>query len=90
MNFIQTKKKVLEFIKDNFSVSGKIIELKKKDDKWVSYFELIEEDDYVRKFGKTDLVGLYEVELNDEGEVLGYKRILIRERTDINSSQTGE
>jgi hypothetical protein len=90
MNFIQTKKKVIEFIKENFSVSGKIIELKKKDDKWISYFELIEEDDYVRKFGKTDLVGLYEVELNDEGEVLGYKRILIRERTDINSSQAGE
>jgi hypothetical protein len=90
MNFIEIRNKVLEFIKENFNVSGKVIELKKKDEKWISYFEVIEEDEYVRKFGKTDIVGLYEVELDDDGQVMGFRQVHRRERTDLNSTRTAE
>ncbi|MEI8216510.1 MAG: gas vesicle protein GvpO [Eubacteriales bacterium] len=83
MEFIQIRDKVLEFISGNFSQTGKIIELVKKENKWVSHFEIIEESEYVRKFAKTDLVGLYEVELDDNGMVMGFKRMHLRERTDI-------
>lgn len=82
-SFIETRDIVQGFIKDNFKNNGKIIELQKKDDKWISDFEIIEESEYVRKLGKTDIIGLYEVEISLDGEILGYKRLVMRERSDM-------
>jgi len=82
-NFNKIRDIVHGFIKENFTISGKIIEIQKKDDKWVSNFEIIEESEYVRKLGKTDIIGLYEVEISLDGQILGYKRLIVRERSDI-------
>lgn len=83
MLFHEARKIVLEFIKDNFDIDGKIVKLFNKDEKWIAHFEVIEEAEYMRKFGQTDIVGLYEVELDSVGEILGYKRVYTRERSDL-------
>jgi hypothetical protein len=87
MDFIQIKKVVTDFISENFRNPGKIVKLQKDEDKWVSKIEVIEESEYVRKFGKTDIVGLYELEISLSGDVLGFKRLLLRERSDLNSNE---
>lgn len=87
MDFIQIKNAVSEFMVENFKTKGRIVELQKKEDNWISYIEIIEESDYVRKFGKTDIIGLYEVEISFTGEIMGYKRLLLRERSDLNADK---
>lgn len=83
LDFIQIRNVVIEFIKENFKNNGKIIELKKEEDKWLTNVEIIEEADYVRRLGKTDIIGLYEIEVSLSGEILGFKRILLRERSQL-------
>lgn len=84
MDFAQIKNIASEFVNENFKTVGKIIELQKGEDRWISKIEIIEESDYVRRLGKTDIIGLYEVEISFIGEIVGYKRLLVRERGDLN------
>lgn len=83
-SFIEIRDTVVNFIDNNFNISGRIVALQKKDDKWVCDFEIIEEAEYMRRFGKTEIIGLYEVEISLEGEIQGYKRLDVRERGDLN------
>ena len=85
MNFVQIKNVVSEFMNENFKTTGKIVELQKNEDRWISKIEIIEESDYVRRFGKTDIIGLYEVHINNAGEIIEYKRLLLRERSNLNT-----
>ena len=86
MDFIQIKKVVTEFISVNFKTVGKIIELKKNEDGWISKIEIIEESEYVRSLGKSDIIGLYEVHISSDGEIVEFKRLLLRERSNINAN----
>ncbi|RJR06520.1 hypothetical protein C4588_07670 [Candidatus Parcubacteria bacterium] len=87
MDFVQIKNVVSEFMNENFKTTGKIVELQKNEDRWISNIEIIEESDYVRRLGKTDIIGLYEVEISFTGEVLGYKRLLLRERGNLKADK---
>ena len=90
MDFFRVKNLVNEFFANEFKSSGKIVELKKKEDLWVARVEVIEESDYVRKLGKADIIGLYELEIGNEGEMLGFRRLLLRERGDLIADKRGE
>lgn len=85
MNFVKIKDVVSEFINENFKTSGKIIEIQKNEDGWISKIETIEESEYVRSLGKSDIIGLYEVHINNTGEIIEYKRLLLRERSNLNT-----
>jgi hypothetical protein len=84
MDFIQIRDTVFEFAKENFKTNGKIIELQKKETSWIAKIEVIEESDYMRKIAKTDVIGLYEVEIDFEGQIVGYRRYQMRERGTLN------
>lgn len=63
----------------NLTVSG-VVEISKKDDGWHIGVELIER----RAIPDTqDLLGVYEVTLNDQGEIMTYERKKMRRRMDI-------
>ena len=85
MDFVKIKDVVSEFINENFKTSGKIIEIQKNEDGWISKIETIEESEYVRSLGKSDIIGLYEVHINNAGEIIEYKRLLLRERSNLNT-----
>ena len=87
MDFVQIKNVVSEFMNEIFKTTGKIVELQKNEDRWISKIEIIEESDYVRRLGKTDIIGVYEVEISLTGEVIGYKRLLLRERGDLSEDK---
>lgn len=85
MDFIQIKKVVTEFVSTNFKTTGKLIELKKNEDGWTSKIEIIEESEYVRSLGKSDIIGLYQIHISSDGEIIEFKRLLLRERSTLNA-----
>nr|WP_155113913.1 gas vesicle protein GvpO [Metabacillus mangrovi] len=44
--------------------------------------EIIEEKDYMRKFARDEMVGVYDVRLNSENEVISYSRRYLKHRGD--------
>ena len=83
MNFMQVKTVVNEFVTTNLSNLYKMVTLNKNESRWVARVEIIEEPDYLKKLGKGEIVGLYQIELDLEGEIIGYERVHLRERSDL-------
>lgn len=53
------------------------------EDGWKALVEIIEEDEYMRRRGRKDLIGVYEMILNNELKVISYQRKELRERGTI-------
>jgi hypothetical protein len=51
---------------------------------WKLTVEVIEEKDYMKKYAKDEMIGVYEVYLNQEKEVTSFTRREIRYRSSIN------
>ncbi|HEY4552104.1 MAG TPA: gas vesicle protein GvpO [Bacillaceae bacterium] len=51
---------------------------------WKLTVEVIEEKEYMKKYAKDEMVGVYEVHLNQDKEVTAYKRLDMRYRSSIN------
>lgn len=51
---------------------------------WKLTVEVIEEKEYMKKYAKDEMIGVYEVYLNQDKEVTAYKRQDIRYRSAIN------
>ncbi|WP_409303443.1 gas vesicle protein GvpO [Peribacillus sp. SCS-155] len=51
---------------------------------WKLSVEVIEEKEYMKKYAKDEMIGVYEVYLNEDKEVTSYKRREIRYRSSIN------
>jgi len=65
---------------------GEVIGVTKTENGWKVLIEVIEEDEYMRVRAKDDLLATYEVELDDNLEVLGFQRVGLRERDEIPAS----
>ncbi|OCA92114.1 gas vesicle protein GvpO [Pseudobacillus wudalianchiensis] len=50
---------------------------------WTLTIEVIEEKEYMKKYAKDEMIGVYEVCLNQEKEITSYKRRDIRYRSAI-------
>ncbi|WP_026694726.1 gas vesicle protein GvpO [Peribacillus kribbensis] len=50
---------------------------------WKLTVEVIEEKEYMKKYAKDEMLGVYDVHLNQEQEVISYKRRDIRYRSSI-------
>lgn len=63
----------------NLEISN-VTGVEKTDEGWQVYIELIERKSVP---DSQDLLGLYEVQLDEEGEMTRYERIKLRRRTDL-------
>jgi len=52
-------------------------------DGWRALVEVIEEDEYMRRRGRKDLIGVYEIVLDNDLGVRSYQRKELRERGTI-------
>ena len=50
---------------------------------WVLTVEVIEEKEYMKKYAKDEMLGIYAVRLNENKEVASYRRTDIRYRSAI-------
>jgi len=60
-----------------------VIGVKRRENGWIVQVETIEDSDYQRRRALDDVVGIYEVEVDANLDILGYKRISLRERDEI-------
>jgi len=84
-NIIEKAKKELAELTGFSSPSG--IGAKKKDGGWVVTIEIKEKQSIPEGM---DILGVYEVETDREGSLLGYERKEIRRRSDVMGKEEGE
>lgn len=76
---------VTEFFNEYVAPVHKITAVEKSENSgWKLTVEVIEEKEYMKKYAKDEMVGVYEVDLNEEKEITSYKRRDIRYRSAIN------
>lgn len=62
-----------------------VIGVERAEEGWAIQVETVEESEYMRARAMDDIVGLYEVKMNNNLEIISYERIALRERAVINS-----
>ncbi|UTR09785.1 gas vesicle protein [Evansella sp. LMS18] len=72
---------VTDFFKENVNAPLRFTAIEKTDEGWYLQLEVIEEKEYMQKYARDQIVGLYEVTLDDEMEVTSFKRINMRSRS---------
>lgn len=75
---------VTEFFNEFVAPVHKITSVEASDDSgWKLTVEVIEEKEYMKKYAKDEMLGIYDVHLNSKQEVTSYKRQDIRFRSSI-------
>lgn len=67
-------KLIKDFCREELGMSGKVIKVNKIEDGWLVEVEVVEEEDYMQQIARKDLLAIYEIELDQEGEIKGYQR----------------
>lgn len=75
---------VNDFIYENVAPPHKITSLLQNEEEgWKVIVEVIEEREYMKKYAKDEMLGIYEVNLNKNKEVTSFARQNIRYRSSI-------
>ncbi|HBW38549.1 gas vesicle protein GvpO [Desulfosporosinus sp. BICA1-9] len=83
MDIQQLVNDVKTFFQSILQKEANVIGVRRRENGWIVQVETIEDSDYQRRRALDDVVGLYEVEVSGKLEILGYKRIGLRERDEI-------
>jgi len=83
MDIQQLVNDVKTFFQSVLEKEANVIGVRRHENGWMVKVETIEDSDYQRRRALDDVVGLYEVEVSSNLEILGYKRIGLRERDEI-------
>jgi len=83
MDIQQLVNDVKAFFQSILEKEANVIGVRRRENGWIVQVETIEDSDYQRRRALDDVVGLYEVEVDSNLEILGYKRIGLRERDEI-------
>lgn len=75
---------VIDFFNEHLAPPHKITSVEKSEDEgWKLTVEVIEEKDYMKKYAKDEMLGIYEVSLNSDKEIISYHRRDIRYRSAV-------
>lgn len=83
MDIKQLVNDVKIFFQSVLEKEAHVIGVKPWEKGWLVQVETIEDSDYQRRRALDDIVGVYEVEVSVSLEILGYKRISLRERDQL-------
>lgn len=73
---------VADFFNEHVAPVHKITSVEESDkDGWKLTVEVIEEKEYMKKYAKDEMLGVYEVHLNKNKEITSFKRREIRYRS---------
>lgn len=87
MSAVKATEAALGFFAEVLHKSARVIEVDRVEEGpgWWALVEAVEESDFMRRYGRGDLMGLYEVHLDDDLQILSYSRRGLRERTTATS-----
>ncbi|MFC2948861.1 gas vesicle protein GvpO [Virgibacillus sediminis] len=84
---MQVMEEINQFFRQHIAPPHKIISVTRRKDEeqegWRGLVEVIEEKEYMKKYGNDQMIGLYEIFLDDELDVMGFSRISLRYRSDL-------
>ncbi|MGG3572930.1 gas vesicle protein GvpO [Bacillus gobiensis] len=84
MEIQKIMKAVNDFFNEHVAPPHKIISVETAEDEgWKVMIEVIEEKDYMKRYAKDEMLGVYQVFLNKEIEVASFSRKSIRYRSSI-------
>lgn len=90
MEIDSISKAVKNFSKKNFSKPCKVITVKKEDENWIAHMEIVVEDEDMRKYARTPIIGLWEVRLDSDQNITSFERIRLKEATDLHYGEEKE
>ena len=87
MSVIKATEAARRFFEDVLHRNARVIEVDRADDAsgWWALVETVEESEYMRKYGRGEMMGLYEVNLDEDFQIASYSRRGLKERTAVSS-----
>jgi len=87
MSATRATEATLRFFEEVLRKSARVIEVDRAQDGcgWWALVEAVEESDFMRKYGRGDIMGLYEVNLDEDFQVASYSRRGLKERSAVTS-----
>ncbi|MEW5867378.1 MAG: gas vesicle protein GvpO [Bacillota bacterium] len=76
-----------DFVRRNIGELWKIIGVTPREDGWTVKVEIIEEDEYMRRHGRDELLAEYDVDVDQHFEIVSYRRTGFRHRGEIPTSE---
>jgi len=72
---------VTAFFEEVLGKTPRVIALESDPQGWRVMVEIVEDSDYLRRIGRSDMVGIYEAHIGRDLEVVSYARKGLRDRT---------
>ena len=86
MRAAQATRTVAAFFESVLGKTPRVIALESDPQGWRALAEVVEDSDYLRRLGRSDMMGVYEVHVDHDLEVVSYSRKGLRERTALEMS----
>ncbi|QGH36779.1 gas vesicle protein GvpR [Gracilibacillus salitolerans] len=84
MEIKEIMKNVKDFFQENIALPHKITSVETLEEGgWRVQIEVLEEKEYMKKYAKDEMLGTYEVLLDEDKEITSYKRMELRYRSAI-------
>ncbi|MDZ5783908.1 gas vesicle protein GvpO [Marinococcus luteus] len=77
----EVMKSLNDFFEENLKPPFRITSVSEEEYGWFAEVEVIEEDEYMQKYGHDQLLGVYEVKLNNNQQVGSFERVNLRPRS---------
>ncbi|WP_100399750.1 gas vesicle protein GvpR [Bacillus sp. FJAT-44742] len=72
---------VKSFFRENVYPVYRITSIVTEEKHWEVELEVIEEKEYMKKYGRDQLIGVYQARVNEEMEIVAFERKSLRQRT---------
>lgn len=74
---------VSSFFEKHVRPVHRITSVSEKDEYWEVGLEVIEEKEYMKRYGRDQLIGEYIAKLDDDLDVTSFERMALRQRTSV-------
>ncbi|SDN73596.1 gas vesicle protein GvpO [Alkalicoccus daliensis] len=81
---------VRDYFEEHLSPVHRFTSIVKKENEWELGVEVIEEKEYMKRYGRDQLIGSYSVHVDEDGDVTSFERIALRQRTSTDFQQEAE
>lgn len=82
MSLEQVQSSVTKIIRSTLDKDGYVINISKQDNRWRALVEVVEEKGYI-----DDVIGIYEVTLDESLNLVSYERRGLRRRSDLSPKE---
>ncbi|MCE7793263.1 gas vesicle protein [Salipaludibacillus sp. CUR1] len=78
---------VSSFFEKHVRPVHRITSVQEKEEQWEVGVEVIEEKEYMKRYGRDQLIGEYIAKLDEDMDVISFERIRLRQRTSVKSEE---